>query len=134
MCDYSLQQVKSRPAAVGDKLVVTNFGTGTRGFAPAGDLEAPVALCVLPGTELAFDRDITVYGNPNDIKSRVAVFAQINKEHPMMHHDALEIPGRPQPVLLTFLCEGQTATVLQLPAAPKTDAEREKQRRAEYVG
>jgi len=33
MGDYSLQKVKSRPAAVGDKLVTHNFGSGTRGFA-----------------------------------------------------------------------------------------------------
>ena len=36
----------------------------------------------------------------------------------MVHHDALEFPDG-QIVLLTFLKEGQQATVLQLPAAPK---------------
>ena len=39
MCDYSLQNVKSRPAAVGDKLVTHNFATGTRGFAAPESLE-----------------------------------------------------------------------------------------------
>ena len=33
MCDYSLEQVASRPARVGDKLVSTRFPTGTGGFA-----------------------------------------------------------------------------------------------------
>ena len=33
MCDFSLQNVRSRPAKVGDKLVTRDFGTGTRGFA-----------------------------------------------------------------------------------------------------
>jgi hypothetical protein len=37
-------------------------------------------------------------------------------------------------VLLTFLREGQQATVLQLPAEPRTVAESEVQRRAAYVG
>jgi hypothetical protein len=37
-------------------------------------------------------------------------------------------------VLLTFLHEGQQATVLQLPAEPKTIVESEAQRRAAYVG
>ena len=51
MC-YSLQDVRSRPAKVGDKLTTRDFGTGTRGFAAAED--AAVAVCVLPGTELRF--------------------------------------------------------------------------------
>jgi len=37
MCDYSLDNVKSRPAQVGDRLITRNFGTGTRGFAAAED-------------------------------------------------------------------------------------------------
>jgi hypothetical protein len=46
MCDYSLHNVKSRPAKVGDKLTTRNFGTGTRGFAASED--ANVTVCVLP--------------------------------------------------------------------------------------
>ena len=41
-----------------------------------------------------------------------------------VHHDALEFPDG-QVVLLTVLDEGQQATVLQLPAEPKTAAEAE---------
>src|SRR6516165_1093617 len=52
MCDYSLHSVRTRPAKVGEKLVTHNFGTGTRGFAAPQDCS--VAVCVLPGTELAF--------------------------------------------------------------------------------
>ena len=51
MCDYSLESVRSRPAKVGDKLTTRDFGTLTRGFAAAEN--ARVAVCVLPGTELA---------------------------------------------------------------------------------
>jgi hypothetical protein len=58
MCDYSLIGVRSRPAKVGDKLTTHDFGTGTRGFAAAED--AGVAVCVLPGTELAFSSPVTV--------------------------------------------------------------------------
>ena len=54
MCDYSLQNVKSRPAKVGDKLTTRNFGTGTIGFAASED--DSVAVCVLPGTELSLCR------------------------------------------------------------------------------
>ena len=37
MCDYSLHNVKSRPAKVGDKLTTHHFNTGTRGFAAPED-------------------------------------------------------------------------------------------------
>jgi hypothetical protein len=41
---------------VGDKLVTRDFGTGTRGFAAAD--EPGLAVCVMPGTELAFAQDV----------------------------------------------------------------------------
>jgi hypothetical protein len=67
------------------------------------------------------------------IKHTTAIFRQINKEKVAAHHDALEFPdGRI--VFLTSLSEGQQATVLQLPAAPRNAAESEAQRRAAYVG
>jgi len=62
-----------------------------------------------------------------------AIFRQVNKDEPWKHHDALEFPdGRI--VLLTRLSEGQQATVLQLPAQPKTAAEVDAQKRIAYVG
>ena len=137
MCDYSLHSIKSRPAKVGDKLTTRDFGTGTRGFAPSED--ASVAVCVRPGTELSFVREVTCQSigmsgwRDKIIKHKTAIFRQINKERVAAHHDALEFPdGRI--VLLTFLLEGQQATVLQLPAEPKTVSEAEAQRRATYVG
>ena len=57
MCDYSLHHVATRPAKIDDRLVTTKFPNSiTRGFAAAGDPR--VAVCLLPGTELAFDRDV----------------------------------------------------------------------------
>ena len=54
---------------------------------------------------------------PNEkIGQRLARFRQINMDNPVTHHDALEFPDG-QVVLLTRLCVGQCATVLQLPAA-----------------
>jgi hypothetical protein len=67
------------------------------------------------------------------IKHKTAIFRQINKDKVSTHHDALEFPDG-QIVLLTSLSEGQQATVLQLPAEPKTVVEFEAQRRAAYVG
>ena len=67
------------------------------------------------------------------MKHTTAIFRQVNKQRVAAHHDALEFPDG-QVVLLTFLCEGQQATVLQLPAEPKTPREFENQKRAAYVG
>jgi len=136
MCDYSLQSVLSRPARVGDKLTTRNFGTGTRGFAALDALT--VAVCVLPGTELAFSDEVKIPAvgflawRGQTIGHATAIFRQIRKNEPRAHHDALEFPGG-QLVLLTELCEGQEATVLQLPAQPTTVVEEEAQRRAAYV-
>lgn len=120
------------------KLTTRDFGTCTRGFAAAEDAE--VAVCVLPGTELAFSGPVTVTDFRFFVNWRVetldhatAIFRQVNKTEPMKHHDALEFPdGRI--VLLTRLSEGQEATVLQLPAQPTTVAEAVAQRRIAYVG
>ena len=138
MCDYTIQNVRSRPAKVGDKLTTRDFGTCTRGFAAAEDAE--VAVCVLPGTEVAFSGPVTVTDFRFFVNWRVetlghatAIFRQVNKTEPMKHHDALEFPdGRI--VLLTRLSEGQEATVLQLPAQPTTVAEAVAQKRIAYVG
>ena len=129
MCDYSLLNVRARPAKVGDKLTTRDFGTGTRGFAAAE--ENAVAVCVLPGTELAFSSAVTVTEprfvvgwKGETLGYATAIFRQVNKNAQWTHHDALEFPdGRI--VLLTQLCSGQEATVLQLPAQPVTVAEAE---------
>jgi hypothetical protein len=62
----------------------------------------------------------------------VARFRQVNKEQPHVHHDALEFPGG-RMVLVTRLCPGQHATVLQLPSAPRTKEEAEEQKRVAVV-
>jgi hypothetical protein len=137
MCDYSLHSIKSRPAKIGDKLTTRDFGTGTRGFAASED--PSVAVCVLPGTELAFAHEVKRLPtrlwpwHDGAITHQTAIFRHINKEKAHVHHDALEFPDG-QIVLLTFLCEGQQATVLQLPAEPKTAIDIQAQQRAAYVG
>lgn len=136
MCDFSLQHAKSRPAKVGDKLTSHNFGRGTVGFKAAEDpIGDATAVCILPGTELAFAKPIEMRYEAGSLKGEfvTAIFRQRDKDRPSAHHDVLEMPDGQQ-VLLTFLEVGQDATVLQLPAAPKNDVEKEEQRRAEYVG
>ena len=137
MCDYSLYHVKSRPAKVGDKLTTHDFNTGTRGFATPED--ANMAVCVLPGTELAFTRPVSYRPRrlfdwrAGTANQATAIFRQINKDNPHTHHDALEFPDG-QVVLLTDLFEHQQATVLQLPAQPATAAEAAAQKRVAFVG
>jgi hypothetical protein len=122
MCDYSLDLVASRPAKVGDELVTTKFQNSmTRGFAAIG--EPNVAVCLLPGTEVAFEKEVEYERFfdflPNmKLGKKVAQFRQINVGKQRVHHDALEFPDG-ETVLLTRLCEGQHATVLQLPASPR---------------
>jgi hypothetical protein len=118
MCDYSLHDVKTRPAKVGDRLTTRNFGRGTRGFAASEDEN--VAVCVLPGTELSFAGDVrsvlrSFAWSERVINHKTAIFRQVNLEKKWVHHDALEFPDG-EIVLLTFLREDQEATVLQLPA------------------
>jgi hypothetical protein len=134
MCDYSLDPVASRPAKVGDELVTTKFKNSlTRGFAAIG--EPNVAVCLLPGTEVAFEKEVKYerffvlfpslkFGT---LGKKVAQFRQINIGKPGVHHDALEFPDG-ETVLLTRLCEGQHAALLQLPASgrPVNAAERQK--------
>ena len=121
MCDYRLHVVATRPAKIDDRLVTTKFRNSiTRGFAAVSEPE--VAVCLLPGTEIAFDENVKcdpVFGlgifPTKKIDQRLARFRQTNMEVPTIHHDALEFPDG-QVVLLTRLCAGQHATVLQLPA------------------
>jgi hypothetical protein len=118
MCDYSMQFVASRPAKVGEKLVTTRFpNSTTRGLSAVG--EPTVAVCLLPGTEVAFEKDVEYsrgFGFLPDggLKEKVARFRQIDNDKPDVHHDALDFPGG-QIVLIAQLCEGQRLVVLQLP-------------------
>jgi hypothetical protein len=118
MCDYSLQFVESRPAKVGDRLVSTKFNNSiTRGFSAVG--EPKVAVCLLPGTEMAFEKDVECDVFPDrKVGEKMARFRQVNMDRPDTHHDALEFPNG-EIVLVTRLYEGQHATVLQLPAYPR---------------
>ena len=123
MCDFSLQSVRSRPAKVADRLVTRDFGTGTRGFSAADD--AGLAVCIRPGTELAFAGEVACLPagllgwKTKTINHQTAIFRQVNKDKLAAHHDALEFPDG-KIVLVTRLREGQRATVLQMPANART--------------
>lgn len=137
MCDYSLMHLKSRPAKVGDKLTSGRIpgdsvnSYGTRGLFDPG--ETGVAVCLIPGTEVAFARaPVKFLGIKFPRKPAVATFRQINKDDPHKHHDALEFEDG-EILLVHNLEQGQQVTVLQLPAAPANAREEAEQKRLDVV-
>ena len=117
MCDYSLHAVATRPAEVAETLVSTDFSTGTRGFASPDNPQ--VAVCLRPGTEIAFEKDAQTDGMMfrKSVGDRLARFRQLHTDRAHQHHDALEFSNGTI-AMVTDLVPGQMATVLQLPASP----------------
>lgn len=131
MCDYSLHHVSSRPARVADKLVTMKLArSGARGFAAVGehgaklvihDSPPQVAVCLLPGTELAFDDEVRYdrafsFFGKGRLNHKVASFRQIDVNDPHVQHDGVEFPNG-QILKIAQLVAGQTATVVQLPVS-----------------
>ena len=120
MCDYSLHAIASRPAKVGETLISTNFrGTSTLGF--ASPLEEGVAVCLLPGAELAFEKNVRCragWFGSRSLNFNVAQFCKIAPDVPGQHHDALAFPDGTT-VLINSLVKRQLVRVLQLPATTK---------------
>jgi hypothetical protein len=132
MCDYSLHAVATRPAEVAETLVSTKFkSTTTRGFASPANPQ--VAVCLRPGTELAFENDVQTGGFlfRKKISDRLARFRQIALDQPSRHHDALKFSNGAF-VLVTDLAVGQRATVLQLPVSPMDERIETPQTAARY--
>ena len=120
MCDYSLHAVATRPAQAGETLITTTFrGTSTKGF--ASENEPEVAVCLLPGTELAFADNVKYDGRwfwTRRSVFRVGKLGEIDRHLTDRHHDTIEFPDGSH-VLVTLLREGQRATILQLPAVQR---------------
>lgn len=116
MCDYSLENVASRPAEAGEKLISTRFPNAmSKGFTSPKD--PTTAVCLRPGTEVAFETDVHYARNSIEnavIPARVATFVQIDKEVKHSHHDALQFVDGTI-IRLAYLIPGQIATVVQLP-------------------
>jgi hypothetical protein len=122
MCDYSLHAVDSRPARPSEVLIVTKFrGSCTRGFASPDDLN--VAVCLRPGTEVAFEQDARrrAFLFQRKLAGRVARFRQVELESANTHHDALEFADGAI-VKLNQLVTGQRLRIIQLPPGPKIAA------------
>ncbi|MGQ0683503.1 hypothetical protein [Bradyrhizobium sp.] len=97
------------------------YGTSSRGFASPA---APdVAICLRPGTEIAFEEEAFREGVLFRRKTgdRVARFRHVDVDNPTTHHDALEFPDGTV-VKLNELIVGQRARIVQLPAEPKPAA------------
>lgn len=125
MCDYSLEGVASRPARIGDRIISTRFATSfTRGFGLVSARD--IAVCLSPGTEIVFDGGASVVAPQFGLSNRkigefAARFRHINGDRPLLPHDALEFANG-EIALVALLAEGQTATVIQLPASATKSA------------
>ena len=122
MCDYSLHAVSSRPAELAETIITSEFsGTRTRGFASPSDPRT--AVCLRPGTEIAFEENAYAqrFLFNRNLKERLARFRQIDLDMPSQHHDALEFANG-RIVLVTDLVPGQRARILQLPVNPAEEA------------
>jgi hypothetical protein len=71
-----LHAIATRSAEVAETLVSTNLSTGTHGFASPGDPK--VAVCLRPGTEIAFENDVQpdVVMRRKKIGDRLRAFAK----------------------------------------------------------
>lgn len=126
MCDYSLQNCKTRDAQVDDEIVsgnifvdATNYPTSTRGFHAEAD--QGVAVCLRPGTELVFAEPVryTKYFDEWTVPAaQTAIFRELDVDQPFTHHDSLEFPDG-LIVKVHWLAPGQHARVLQLGVDPK---------------
>jgi hypothetical protein len=120
MCDYSLHAVASRPAKVGETLISASFrGAATLGF--ASPAEKSVAVCLLAGTELAFEKNVRyreAWFKSHVVNFSVAKFCKIAPEAPCQHHDCLAFPDG-STVFVNSLVKGQRVQVLQLPVTNK---------------
>lgn len=118
MCDYSLHAVASRPAEASEVLVSSKFmGTHTRGFASPSD--PTTAVCLRPGTEIAFEQNAYAEGTifRKNIGAKLARFRQVDLDRSAQHHDALEFSNG-RIVKVTDLVVGQRVQIVQLPANP----------------
>ncbi len=122
MCDYSLHAMTSRPTRAGDTLMTTAFeGTNSRGFCAKG--EPSTAVCLRPGTEIAFQHEPKRDGlfwpwllrfGFGRIGSNLVRFRKLNPDQAYVHHDAPEFANG-KLVCVTSLREGRQAIVLQPP-------------------
>src|SRR5439155_11120274 len=95
-CGESVGVTRSSDAGLPSRCLASSrieFSAHT-GFAAPED--STTAVCILPGTELAFSAEVICasfrLSGWRTISSRTAVFRQIDKDVPQVHHDALEFP------------------------------------------
>jgi hypothetical protein len=119
MCQWSEEiELQTRPARE-EALVTTHFGLGLIGLAD----EEGNAVCVAPGTELAFDGDLEwasgtkVYGRGY----RLARLRHDPTEAESRYRDKLVLADGRE-VYVNALAPGQRCVVLQLPVGSKTVA------------
>jgi hypothetical protein len=102
--------------SVAETLVSTQFSQGsTRGFASVDD--KTVAVCLQPGTEIAFMDYVRIHGMliHRTLRQTLARVRKVNIDELHQHHDALEFSDGTI-VLMNDLVPGQQVVIVQLPA------------------
>jgi hypothetical protein len=112
-----------RRASIGDKLITK--GSATSGCSGFGLVEEPDAtVYLIPGTELAFDKDIQYHDRFSVLRFRVehkkARFRQFSNDSNASRF-ALELADGLL-VMLAELAAGQTATVVRVPFASPSES------------
>jgi hypothetical protein len=141
MYAYGFRKQRSRPAERGDGVITKMFATGGRGFASVTDYHVQVRL--LPGTELAFAREVRhinwnfwsflkgQFRLGQRTRFRTAIYREIDLQG-KGRRDALEFQDG-SIVFLSSLFSGQRATVLQLPAPTRWSIDGRRQKRRPMV-
>jgi hypothetical protein len=115
MCDYSMHAIKNRKAVVGDKIKTSIFnGHSSPGIESCAPGEAMMAICLIPGTGIEFDRPVTYRKNGYAMMVsdyRTAKYVHIPNAS---YSDHLKFPDGSL-ILIAYLAPGQTGTVAYVP-------------------
>jgi hypothetical protein len=129
MCDFSLHAAAQKPAEKGHKMKTARLaytGGSSGGFFDADD--PSVAVCLQPGTEVAFDKPPLLRRGfrafvPSIIRRglgeglpQMATFRKVDLSKTHTHHDALEFVGG-RVVKIDDLKTGLSARVVSLPVS-----------------
>jgi len=108
MCDYSLENIRTRPARTGERYETIRFATGSIGFAAPGDCQT--AVCVPHDTRLRLE------GVPESLMRPYGVDATEDVDFVRLergpYHDGVRF-GNGIEVTLQVLGPGVSATIVR---------------------
>jgi hypothetical protein len=109
MCDYSLEAYQSRPAAVGEKLTLGRFASGSMGFA-AGTV-CDTAVCIPADSKLLLDGISDSFQKEHGVGAVEEVVMTRLEERAYAYKDGVRFSNGTE-VLLQRLTVGLSAVVM----------------------